>query len=122
MGIGYNGMPNHCDDDMLPWGKSTSWLDSKYPYVCHAEMNAIMNRNSSSVRGCTLYVALFPCNDCAKLIIQSGITRVLYYSDKHKDKDSMIASRRLLDLAKIEYQQYIPKQEKVVIDFSVINP
>ena len=121
VGIGYNGMPNGCDDDMLPWGKTDNWLDSKYPYVCHAEMNAILNRNASSVKNCKLYVALFPCNDCAKLIIQSGITKVLYYSDKHKHKDSMIASRRLLDLAGIEYKQYIPKQEKVIIDFSVIN-
>ena len=121
VGIGYNGMPNGCSDDFLPWGKSDVWLESKYPYVCHAEMNAILNRNSSSVKGCTLYVALFPCNDCAKLIIQSGIKEVFYYSDKHKLKDSMIASKRLLDLANIKYEQHIPSQEKVVIDFSAIN-
>ncbi|XP_031151270.1 deoxycytidylate deaminase isoform X3 [Sander lucioperca] len=72
VGIGYNGMPNGCDDDLLPWSRSADdRLDTKYPYVCHAEMNAIMNKNSADVKGCTMYVALFPCNECAKLIIQS---------------------------------------------------
>ncbi|XP_067260466.1 deoxycytidylate deaminase isoform X4 [Chanodichthys erythropterus] len=73
VGIGYNGMPNGCDDDLLPWSRSAdNKLDTKYPYVCHAELNAIMNKNSADVKGCTMYVALFPCNECAKLIIQAG--------------------------------------------------
>ncbi|CAG5946850.1 unnamed protein product [Menidia menidia] len=73
VGIGYNGMPNGCDDDLLPWSRyADDWLDTKKPYVCHAEMNAIMNKNSADVKGCTMYVVLFPCNECAKLIIQAG--------------------------------------------------
>eukprot|EP00063_Salmo_salar_P075723 XP_014050558.1 PREDICTED: deoxycytidylate deaminase-like isoform X2 [Salmo salar] len=73
VGIGYNGMPNGCDDDLLPWARSADdRLDTKYPYVCHAELNAIMNKNSADVKGCSMYVALFPCNECAKLIIQAG--------------------------------------------------
>uniref|UniRef100_A0A4W5NS29 dCMP deaminase n=1 Tax=Hucho hucho TaxID=62062 RepID=A0A4W5NS29_9TELE len=73
VGIGYNGMPNGCDDDLLPWSRSADdRLDTKYPYVCHAELNAIMNKNSADVKGCSMYVALFPCNECAKLIIQAG--------------------------------------------------
>ncbi|XP_041943386.1 deoxycytidylate deaminase isoform X1 [Alosa sapidissima] len=73
VGIGYNGMPNGCNDDLLPWARAAAdRLDTKYPYVCHAELNAIMNKNSADVKGCTIYVALFPCNECAKLIIQAG--------------------------------------------------
>uniref|UniRef100_A0A8C9RSN5 Deoxycytidylate deaminase n=1 Tax=Scleropages formosus TaxID=113540 RepID=A0A8C9RSN5_SCLFO len=73
VGIGYNGMPNGCDDDLLPWSREApDRLDTKYPYVCHAELNAIMNKNSADVKGCTMYVALFPCNECAKLIIQAA--------------------------------------------------
>uniref|UniRef100_A0A9J8CUH9 dCMP deaminase n=1 Tax=Cyprinus carpio carpio TaxID=630221 RepID=A0A9J8CUH9_CYPCA len=80
VGIGYNGMPNGCDDDLLPWSRSAdNKLDTKYPYVCHAELNAIMNKNSADVKGCTMYVALFPCNECAKLIIQAGSAFLLRY-------------------------------------------
>lgn len=72
VGIGYNGMPNGCSDDLLPWRRTAeNKLDTKYPYVCHAELNAIMNKNSADVKGCSMYVALFPCNECAKLIIQA---------------------------------------------------
>ena len=74
VGIGYNGMPRGCPDDALPWGKTGS--DTKYLYVCHAEMNAILNKNAADVEQCVIYVALFPCNECAKMIIQSGITEV----------------------------------------------
>ncbi|DBA04601.1 TPA: hypothetical protein N0F65_012184 [Lagenidium giganteum] len=89
VGIGYNGFPNGCGDDNLPWARESSTgsaLDTKYPYVCHAEMNAILNKNAADVRGCTIYVALFPCNECAKLIIQSGIARVMYCSDKYHNE------------------------------------
>ncbi|KAL7981889.1 hypothetical protein Chor_000946, partial [Crotalus horridus] len=73
VGIGYNGMPNGCSDDLLPWTRTAdNKLNTKYPYVCHAELNAIMNKNSADVKGCSIYVALFPCNECAKLIIQAG--------------------------------------------------
>jgi len=105
VGIGYNGMPNRCSDDELPWKREAEdRLDTKYPYVCHAELNAILNKNSADVKGCTMYVALFPCNECAKLIIQSGISEVLYVSDKHHDRPEMVASRRLLDMAGVKYR------------------
>ncbi|KAI7810692.1 deoxycytidylate deaminase isoform X2 [Triplophysa rosa] len=122
VGIGYNGMPNGCDDDLLPWSRSAdNKLDTKYPYVCHAELNAIMNKNSADVKGCTMYVALFPCNECAKLIIQAGIKDVIYLSDKYHDSPEMTASRRLLNLAGVAYKQFEPKQSRIVIDFSSIN-
>ncbi|XP_042341220.1 deoxycytidylate deaminase [Plectropomus leopardus] len=122
VGIGYNGMPNGCDDDLLPWSRSADdRLDTKYPYVCHAELNAIMNKNSADVKGCTMYVALFPCNECAKLIIQAGIKDVVYLSDKYHDSPEMVASRRLLDMARIKYRQFKPKRTEVVIDFNSIN-
>ncbi|CAG2122335.1 unnamed protein product, partial [Medioppia subpectinata] len=79
VGIGYNGMPIGCSDDALPWNRTADdILDTKYPYVCHAELNAILNKNSSDVKKCTIFVGLFPCNECSKLIIQSGIKRVVY--------------------------------------------
>ncbi|KAM8842038.1 deoxycytidylate deaminase-like [Synchiropus splendidus] len=122
VGIGYNGMPNGCDDDELPWARRASdRLDTKYPYVCHAELNAIMNKNSADVKGCTMYVALFPCNECAKLIIQAGLKEVVYLSDKYHDTPEMTASRRLLNLAGIEYRQFTPRRAKIVIDFNSIN-
>ncbi|XP_034952394.1 deoxycytidylate deaminase [Chelonus insularis] len=120
--IGYNGMPRGCSDDEFPWTKYTEdELDSKHFYVCHAEANAILNKNSHDVENCTMYVGLFPCNECAKLIIQSGIKTVIYMSDKHSHKTKTIASKRLLDAAKVEYRQHIPETEKIVIDFSAIN-
>ena len=74
------------------------------PVVCHAEMNAICNKNSADVKGCTMYVALFPCNECAKLIIQSGISKVIYYSDKYRAKEEMVASRKLLEMAEVQFE------------------
>ncbi|XP_067948282.1 deoxycytidylate deaminase-like [Watersipora subatra] len=121
VGIGYNGMPNGCDDDSLSWDRSGDWLDTKYPYVCHAEMNAILNKNSSSVEGCTIYVALFPCNECAKLVIQSGIKEVIYYSDKYHDDKKMLASRTLLSMAGVAYRQFQPRMKQVIIDFTSID-
>ena len=122
VGTGYNGMPNGCPDDSLPWGKpEDNNLKNKHMYVCHAEMNAILNKNSESVQGCTIYVALFPCNECTKLIIQSGIRNVIYFSDKYKDKDSTIASKRLLDMAGVPYTQFVPRMKKIVIDFDSVD-
>ncbi|CAG0883864.1 unnamed protein product [Cyprideis torosa] len=119
---GYNGMPVGCNDGELPWGKnSADELYNKYMYVCHAEMNAILNKNSADIRGSTIFVALFPCNECAKLIIQAGISKVIYLSDKHREKKSTIASKCLLDLAGIEYQRFIPKQRQIVVDFDAIE-
>lgn len=104
--IGYNGMPRHCDDDELTWEKGED-LNNKYLYVCHAEFNAILNtRNSASLEGCKVYVTLFPCNECAKAIIQVGIKKVIYLSDKYKDQVSTRASKKLLQLAGVELEEY----------------
>lgn len=104
--IGYNGMPRHIDDRSLSWNKNEG-LDNKYLYVCHAEFNAILNvRNGSSVKDCTIYVTLFPCNECAKAMIQTGIKKVIYLSDKYKDHIETLASKKLLTLAGIEFEEY----------------
>lgn len=122
VGIGYNGMPNRCSDDSLPWARhAENRLDTKYMYVCHAELNAILNKNASDVKGCTMYVALFPCNECAKLIIQSGISKVVYMSDKYRDKPEMKASRLMLKMAGVEWSQFTPKNKTITIDFDTIN-
>ncbi|XP_045138164.1 deoxycytidylate deaminase-like isoform X1 [Portunus trituberculatus] len=122
VGIGYNGMPLGCNDDLMPWGKSSNnKLETKYMYVCHAGVNAIMNKNSFDVSGCTLYVALFPCNECAKVIIQAGIKTIIYASDTNKDRVSILASKKMLDLAGIEYRADNLSQRKVVIDFKTID-
>lgn len=120
VGVGYNGLPIGCEDDDFPWGKNTqSPLDSKFLYVCHAEMNAILNKNSADVKNCTIYVGLFPCNECAKIIIQSGIKEVVYISDKNAHKPMYIASKRMFDAAGIKYWQYIPKRKKIEINFDI---
>lgn len=103
IGIGYNGFPRGCSDDVFPWGKgSENPLETKYPYVVHAETNALLN-TTTSTKNATLYVTLFPCNECAKLIIQSGITNIVYMSDKHRGTSSDLASKRMLDAAGIKY-------------------
>uniref|UniRef100_UPI00358F3E51 deoxycytidylate deaminase n=1 Tax=Myxine glutinosa TaxID=7769 RepID=UPI00358F3E51 len=122
VGVGYNGMPNGCSDDDLPWRRSApDRLDTKYPYVCHAEMNAILNKNCADLKGCSLYVALFPCNECAKLIIQSGIHEVIYKSDKYATSPESVASRRLLSKAGVQLRKFVPKRRHIVIDFESIN-
>lgn len=105
IGIGYNGFPMGCRDDEFPWGKeSKNYLDTKYPYVVHAEPNAILNC-TSSLKNATLYVTLFPCNECAKLIIQSGIKHVIYGDDKYHQEASFEASRKMFDAAGVTYQR-----------------
>lgn len=105
IGIGYNGFPTGCSDKVFPWGKeSKNYLETKYPYVVHAEPNAILNC-TSSLKDATLYVTLFPCNECAKLIIQSGIRQVIYASDKYHDENQSVASRRMFDAAGVTYTQ-----------------
>ena len=84
-------------------------------------MNAILNKNSESVRDCTIYVALFPCNECTKLIIQSGIRNVIYFSDKYKNEDTTVASKRLLDMAGVPFTQFRPRMKKIVIDFESVG-
>jgi len=103
---GYNGMPNGVGDDQVPWRKEGEFLDTKYAYVVHAELNAILNCVLNDKAGCRLFVSLFPCNECAKSIIQSGIKHVIYLSDKHKERDSTKASKRLFTLAKVKHEQF----------------
>lgn len=118
--VGYNGFPIGCSDDIFPWTKHTdNPLDDKHMYVCHAELNAILSKNSADVKNCTMYVSLFPCNECTKTIIQSNIRQIIYLSDKHKEKSSTIASKRMLDAVGIKYLQYAPKNKRIVINFSI---
>lgn len=109
VGIGYNGFPVGIEDDQFPWDKKESWLDSKYPYVVHAEPNAILNA-TEPLDNATLYVTLFPCNDCAKLIIQSGIKEVVYLEDKYHDRDIFVASRRMFDASGVATRQLQPME------------
>ncbi len=120
VGVGYNGRPKGISDDDLSWGRKGEWIDTKYPYVVHSEANAILNATQKLSR-CRIYVALFPCNECAKLIIQSGITEVVYVSDKHADQDIYKASRRMLEMAGIHLRQLVPKEKTITIDFDEIN-
>jgi dCMP deaminase len=104
--IGYNGMPRGLDESKLSWNRGAD-LDSKYLYVCHAEFNAILNtRNGSALEGCRLYVTLFPCNECAKAIIQTGIKEVIYLDNKHKGEVNIRASEKLLHLAGVKVTEY----------------
>uniref|UniRef100_A0A1B0DGN1 Probable deoxycytidylate deaminase n=1 Tax=Phlebotomus papatasi TaxID=29031 RepID=A0A1B0DGN1_PHLPP len=122
VGIGYNGFPNGCSDDEFPWSKdSPDPLGNKFMYVCHAELNAILNKNATSLRGCTMYVALFPCNECAKVIIQSGIREVVYMSDKHAHKPHTVASKDMLTAAGVAFRKFEPKMKRIVIDFEDID-
>ncbi len=102
IGIGYNGLPTGIDDNLFPWGNKGDFLDTKYPYVCHAELNAILN-STMDIKGASLYVTLFPCNECTKAIIQSGIKTLYYISDKYKDLEMTIASKKMLDSVGIKY-------------------
>ena len=104
--IGYNGMPVGVDDECIPWGHGEG-LESKYLYVCHAELNAILNtRDSAHLNGCTLYVTLFPCNECAKAVIQSGIKEIVYLDDKHGSDTIYQASKKLLEMAGVKVRLY----------------
>jgi dCMP deaminase len=100
---GYNGFPRGCSDDEFPWDREGE--DTKYPFVVHAELNAILNAGGRNLSGSKLYVALFPCNECAKAIIQSGIKEIVYLSDKYFDTDSVKASKLLLEQAGVKIRK-----------------
>lgn len=104
--MGYNGMPRCCDDDEYPWDREGEPLDSKYVYVCHAELNAILNCHGGSLKNAVCYTTLFPCNECAKAIIQSGITEVVYLSDKYCETPSTMAAKRMFDSAGVKYRGF----------------
>ncbi len=108
VGLGYNGFPRGIEDEDLPWEREGGFLDTKYAYVVHAEENAVYNSNARTA-GCTIYTTLFPCNECAKTIIQNGIKEVVYMSDKYHDQDIWVASRKLFDRAGVTYRQYEPQ-------------
>ena len=112
---GYNGMPKGCSDDEYPWDRVGE--ETKYPYVVHAELNAVLNANGRDLRGSKLYVALFPCNECAKAIIQSGVKEVYYLSDKYATTPSTIASKRMMDAAGVKYIQLRPAIDAITLDF-----
>ena len=115
---GYNGMPKGCSDDEFPWDrKGENEAATKYPYVVHAELNAILNASGRDLRGSRIYVALFPCNECAKAIIQSGIKEVMYLSDKYNDTMLNLVSKRLLDAAGVKYTRMRTDLKELVLDF-----
>jgi dCMP deaminase len=117
VGAGYNGLPIGCDDDDFPWEKQGGFLETKYPFVCHAELNAILNNIGMDLKGCKIYTALFPCNECTKAIIQSGITEVVYLSDKYEGTDIFIASKIMLDKACVSYRKVKATIEKLELSF-----
>ena len=116
LSIGYNGAPNGFDDKYFPWDREGNNLDTKYFYVCHAEMNAILNFRGTKkdLENAKIYVDLFPCNECAKIIIQSGIKEVVYLSDKYADSDNNIASRKLFDCCGVKYRKIELKEDKKI--------
>ena len=116
LSIGYNGAPRGLDDDSMHWDREGGFLDTKYAYVCHGELNAILNYRGD-LTGSKIYVALFPCNECAKAIIQAGIKTVVYDDDKYKDTPGVIASKRMMDAAGVRYYRYQRTGRK--IEFTV---
>ena len=115
LSMGYNGFPKDCSDDEFPWGREGEPLDTKYLYVTHSELNAILNYRGGSLEGAKLYVSLFPCNECAKAIIQAGIKTIVYDCDKYADTPSVIASKKMLDAAGVRYYKYNRTDREITI-------
>ena len=118
LSLGYNGMPMGCSDDEMPWEREGAPLDTKYMYVCHAELNAILNSAHNNLKGARVYVTLFPCNECAKAIIQSGVKEVYYLSDKYADTLATMASKRMMDSAGVRYIQMRTEIKSITLDFT----
>ena len=119
LSTGYNGMPKGCSDDVFPWDrKGENEAETKYPYVVHAELNAILNASGRDLRGSRIYVALFPCNECAKAIIQCGIKEVIYLSDKYHDTMLNLVSKRMLSAAGVKFTQMQTTVESITLDFT----
>lgn len=117
--IGYNGLPKGCSDDEFPWEKEGEMLNTKYPFDVHAELNAILNAKGKDLSGCKIYVALFPCNECAKAIIQSGISEVVYLSDKYANTDSVKASKMMFKCAGVELRQLVPSYKEINLSLNI---
>ena len=116
LSMGYNGFPNGVSDDEFPWSREGDALETKYPFVAHGELNAILNYRGGSLEGAKIYVMLFPCNECAKAIIQAGIRTVIYDSDKYALTPATIASKRMFDAAGVRYYQYNRTGREITID------
>ncbi|MFV0528302.1 MAG: deoxycytidylate deaminase [Lachnospiraceae bacterium] len=115
LSMGYNGFPRGCSDDEFPWNRDAIGMDSKYLYVTHSELNAILNYAGGSLEGAKIYVSLFPCNECAKAIIQAGIKTIIYDSDKYESTDSVMASKRMLNAAGVRYYHYNRTNREILI-------
>lgn len=115
MSMGYNGFPAGCDDDEFPWEREGDAYNTKYAYVCHAELNAILNSRGANLENCRIYVALFPCNECAKAIIQSGIKEVVYLSDKYADSPGVRASKRMFNAAGVKLTKLTPQRNSITL-------
>lgn len=119
VGAGYNGSPRGIEDEDFPWEREGDFMNTKYAYVCHAELNAILNSTKETLKGCTLYVALFPCNECAKAIVQSGIKKVVYLSDKYKDTPSHKVSKKILEMSGVFLEKLKPRNNELMLNFDV---
>ena len=119
LSIGYNGLPYGCSDDEFPWDRQGELLETKYPYVVHAELNAILNAQGKSLMGTKIYVALFPCNECAKAIIQSGIKEVIYLSDKYSETDIVKASKKMFESAGVKLTKLNCNSKKIELSFNI---
>lgn len=116
LSMGYNGFPIGCSDDKFPWGREgEDELKKKYLYVTHGELNAILNYRGGSLEGAKLYVTLFPCNECAKAIIQSGIREIIYDSDKYDGTPMITASKLMLSEAGVKLRPYRRSGRRVEI-------
>ena len=116
MSVGYNGMPKACSDDEFPWEREGGQLETKYFFVCHAELNAILNYRGGSLEGSRLYATLFPCNECAKAIIQAGIKEIIYACDKYADSASVVASKMMFKAAGVKLTPYTEGKKTVTIE------
>lgn len=116
LSVGYNGFPMGCSDDDFPWEREGEPLDTKYFFVAHSELNAILNYRGLGLDGSKIYVSLFPCNECAKAIIQAGIKTIIYADDKYAKTPATIASKRMLDAAGVNYYKYESTGRKIEIE------
>lgn len=113
LSVGYNGMPIGCSDDTFPWERTGEPLDTKYLYVCHAELNAMLNYTGTNLKDSKIYTTLFPCNECTKALIQSGIKEVIFMEDKYAETDSVIAAKKMMESAHVSYRKYEPIHQAI---------
>ena len=119
LSTGYNGFPQGCSDDEFPWNRDESNGETKYNFVVHAELNAILNAGGKSLVGSRIFVSLFPCHECAKAIIQSGVKEVVYLSDKYNGTVSDNASKRMLNSAGVKLTKIKPTKAQIVLNFDI---